>query len=536
MVDRPVDHKALFNQMPVTRFLIERSGDSFFVCEANKLCVDFFAKPLDQIIGQPIENLFSVSNTKRMAESLNACISKKTTVTVPPLPSFPGNIQVPGFWINPIFDTDQNIIWLDVIAQPSVTDSSIVERERDDALLLLTSIFDVSEVGIIVSDRHRRIVKVNDSFERIYGWNRKDTLGKDFVEFITDDEHEIAVNNHEEYIQSGIRSSGEVKLLCKDGSIANAIYTTATLELSHNRRFQVTTIVDITARKTLEFSLKLAKEQADSANQAKSAFLANMSHELRTPLNAIIGFSEMMMKETFGALGHPKYNEYMNDVHLSARHLLEIINEVLDMSKIEAGRVELDEQDIDLQTLIATVVRMGASRIFSSDLSIAYKPNDDIPALRADPRLIRQILINLITNAVKYSGKKGVIKVITEINAVGGVDIIVADEGVGIPKDRIQEAMQPFGQIHDPTQSNAYQGTGLGLPLAKAMAELHGGTLNLESGVGEGTTVTVSFGPERLIKNNKTKPLSDENTHKSAHKTLKKSSDKDSVEIKSSGG
>jgi len=284
-----------------------------------------------------------------------------------------------------------------------------------------------------------------------------------------------------------------VKVLCKNGAIANALYTTVALKLSHGRRFQVTTLVDITKRKQMEFSLRFAKDQADAANHAKSAFLANMSHELRTPLNAIIGFSEMMLNSTFGPLGNKKYEEYLGDVHLSARHLLDIINEVLDMSKIEAGRVELDEQEIDLDGLIDAVIRIVTSREFSTNLKIEQVKNANISKLYADPRLVRQILINLVTNAVKYSARGGVIEVEANENEEGEIQIIVADQGVGIPADRIQEAMEPFGQIHDPTKSVEYQGTGLGLPLAKAMAELHGGQFKLKSQEDVGTTVTIIF-------------------------------------------
>jgi len=495
-----IDYQRIFDQTPVVRFLIEKSAHDFYVISANDLAVKYFDQHREKVIGNTIDGLFVPENAKRMTESLSVCMQKHSPVTVPALKSLPGHFTVPGFWINPIYDDEKNIVWLDVVGQPSMTDSTIVERERDDALLLLTSIFDASEVGILVFDRNRRIVKMNDSFERIFGWNRKDTMGKDFVEFITQDEHAIAQENFEQYVSSEKRHSGEVKIYCKDGDIANTLYTTVPMELSHGRQFQVTTLVDITARKQMEYSLKFAKEQADSSNRAKSLFLANMSHELRTPLNAIIGFSEMMMNETFGPVGHNKYNEYLGDVHLSAKHLLEIINEVLDMSKIEAGRVELAEQDIDLKKLISTVIRMVISRVSDSNIQVHFNKPEIGAKLRADPRLVRQILINILTNAVKYTDKDGEIFVRLRMNTDDEMLMEIEDRGVGIPADKIADVMEPFGQIHEPTKSSIYQGTGLGLPLAKAMVELHDGTFKLHSVEGEGTKVTISFPTHRVIK------------------------------------
>lgn len=494
-----MDHKLLFDHMPVARMIVRHEDGNFLLLAMNQKACEFFGKKESDVTGKTLQSILDNENAEHITHSLHVSVKRQKPVTIQSLPTFPGNAQVPGFWINPIIGEGGEVSMLDIIAQPVLTDDSALQRERDDALLLLTSIFDVSEVGIIVTDHNRRIVKVNDSFVRIYGWSRGDLIGHDFINIIAGDERDLARRNHEEFIRGGIRSSGEMKLVRKNSSNANVLFTTATLELSQKRRFQVTTIMDITLRKQMEQSLRVAKEQADAANQAKSAFLANMSHELRTPLNAIIGFSEMMIKHTFGPLGHDKYGEYLDDIHMSARHLLEIINEVLDMSKIEAGKVELDEQEIDMVGLIDSVVRIMANRAFNSGLEIKQMIPSDLPVLYADPRLIRQILINLLTNAVKYSEKSGLIEVSASVEpATRAMLLTVQDHGIGIPKDRIKEAMQPFGQIHDPTRSNTQQGTGLGLPLTKAMAELHGGKLELDSDTGKGTKVTIRFPKDRV--------------------------------------
>jgi PAS domain S-box-containing protein len=490
-----VDHKALFEATPIPHFIFKVGGDGgFMLAEANRHALSYFRHPHENLIGLALEQIVSKEEAAVFRESFGRAMTEKKPVTIRAASDWPGGVRLSGFWINPVRDESGDITFLDVMAMPASADSLSLQRERDDAISLLTSIFDVSEVGIIVTDHHQRIVRINDSFVRIYGWTRDQLIGQEFINIVTPDERDQAKRNHDEFITSGIRSSGEMKIIRKDGNIANALFTTAALELSQGRRFQVTTVMDITLRKQMETTLRLAKEQADAANQAKSTFLANMSHELRTPLNAIIGFSEMMMKETFGALGNPKYREYLGDIHVSARHLLEIINEVLDMSKIEAGRVELDEEYFDIGHLIDSVGRMMASRAFSSGLQIKETIEPGLPRFYADPRLVRQILINLVGNAVKYSNPQGVIDVIARRNERGNLVVVVADTGIGIPKERLREALEPFGQVSNQIQqSGAMKGTGLGLPLAKAMAELHGGTLALESETGKGTTVTVEM-------------------------------------------
>ncbi len=498
----PVNHKALFEAMPVPRFLIaEREGGHFYVAEINRRGLEYFNRKEEAIVGLSVGHFMDSENARHFEQAFEVCIKQKVPVSIHALPSFPGGIRVYGFWINPLLDSEGKVLLLDVMAQPDSSDDSVLQRERDDAISLLTSIFDASNVGIVVTDHNRRIVRVNDGFVRSFGWAREQSVGEDFVTLISPDEQQIASYNHERYLKSSTRSSGEMKLIKKDGSIANTLYTTATLELSQRRRFQVTTIMDITMRKQMELSLRVAKDQADAANHAKSAFLANMSHELRTPLNAIIGFSEIMMNGTFGQLNIPKYEEYMGDIHSSACHLLEIINEVLDMSKIEAGRVELDEHHVHIQETILSVERMMASRAFSGNIVIQSKVEPNLPLLIGDQRLIRQVLINLVSNSVKFCKAGGTITISGSLRRDGDLEIKVVDTGVGMPREKIPQALEPFGQIHETAHAvGEVTGTGLGLPLAKAMVELHGGQLFLDSDIGQGTTVIITFPSRRVLR------------------------------------
>ncbi len=256
-------------------------------------------------------------------------------------------------------------------------------------------------------------------------------------------------------------------------------------------------------RKTAElarFAKQLARmrDAAEAANRAKSEFLAAMSHELRTPLNAIIGFSEIIKDETFGPVGSVQYRDYSQDIHESGQHLLGLINDILDLSKVESGEDELRENDIDIRRVVRSVLTLVTERARKGGVALDLDWSDDLPALRADERKLKQILVNLLANAIKFTDAGGKVILKVRCRADDGFAFQIIDNGIGIAPEDIPKALSRFGQI-DGDLDRQYEGTGLGLPLTKALVELHGGTLDLQSQVGSGTTVTVRFPPERIV-------------------------------------
>ena len=247
-----------------------------------------------------------------------------------------------------------------------------------------------------------------------------------------------------------------------------------------------------------EQELSDALATAREASRAKSNFLALMSHELRTPLNAIIGFSEVLGGEMFGALGNGRYRDYAHDIHGAGRHLLALINDILDLSKAEAGKFELNCEEIAPKDLIGECMKLMRGRAMEARLSLTSGADGDIPSLNADRLRVKQILLNLLSNAVKFTPQGGAVRISAERSHEGGLMLSVSDTGIGIAPEFIQAALEPFRQIASPFARNT-EGTGLGLALAKALVEIHGGTLELESALNLGTTARLVFPAERVI-------------------------------------
>ncbi len=247
-----------------------------------------------------------------------------------------------------------------------------------------------------------------------------------------------------------------------------------------------------------EEALVSAKEQAELANRTKSEFLANISHELRTPLNAILGFSEVMYRRLLGPFGNKRYHEYARDIHDSGLHLLDLINDVLDLSKAEAGKLQLHEELVNVGDAVNSSVRLIRGRADSGGVELHSQIDPNLPLMRADRRMVKQVLLNLLSNAVKFTPEGGTVTVVAVQEPSGAVALVVKDSGIGMDMADVPQVLTPFGQL-ETALTRKHRGTGLGLPLVLSLMELHDGRLEIDSAPGAGTKVTATFPVTRAV-------------------------------------
>ena len=365
---------------------------------------------------------------------------------------------------------------------------------------LLGVFFDEAPIGKVIAAIDGRVLHANRAFCDFIGYSEAElkTIG---IAGIADPEDMACTLAATRRMHKGEIASHEMekRYIRSDGRVVCGLLNVWLVRDAAGKPcYQLGEIIDITDRKSAEQVLREAKERAEVANHAKSVFLAHMSHELRTPLNAVLGFSELIVSEVAGPVTE-KQHEYLRDICNSASHLLRLINDILDISKIEAGKLELADEMVDLTQLIDSCLSLvsPAARHKNIGLSVTHE-SDEMPLLHGDALRIKQVLVNLITNAVKFTPPSGSIDVQTATMPDGRLSIRVSDTGCGMTPEDLERAMEPFGQAKAEV-SRLQQGTGLGLPLARLLVEAHGGTLDVETAPGRGTAVIIGFPADRVV-------------------------------------
>ncbi len=383
---------------------------------------------------------------------------------------------------------------------------TVVERKASERALRLP-LFSIERASIagfwIGPDGH--LLFVNERACEALGYEREELLSKT-IHDIDPSIPERAWPRHWQLLKEKGSLNFESRYLTIDGRLVPMDVNANYIEFD-GEEYNCAFARDITERKLSERELRMAKDQAEAAreqaevaNRAKSEFLANMSHELRTPLNAIIGFSEILCKGVFGPLGSNRYASYAEDIHSSGSHLLGIINDILDLSKAEAGKQSLEESEVDFSSVLNQCSRMLRENAAERRIRVVCHVPLGAPALCADNRMVNQVIINLLSNAIKFTRQDGTIVISVGRGADGGVWLRIDDNGIGIAPADLPTVREPFVQVAS-AFSREHEGTGLGLPLVDQIMKLHDGSLELESTPDKGTSATVHFPPGRVVAN-----------------------------------
>jgi len=364
----------------------------------------------------------------------------------------------------------------------------------------LRSILDTATDGVVVIERDGRIVSLNRSAEALFGYETRELVGQPFSNLFAPESQRAAVDYLDGLSLNGVASvlndGREVIGRVREGGLIPLFMTMGRIADGTDKFCAV--LRDITQWKRAEEDLLNAKRAAERASSAKSDFLAKISHEIRTPLNAIIGFSEVMMDERFGPVGNERYRQYLKDIHASGGHLVSLLNDLLDLSKIEAGKLDLTFNSVDLTALLQQCVALMQPQANRERIIIRTSLLPTLPAVVVDERSIRQIVLNLLSNSIKFTGAGGQVIVSTALTDRGEAVLRVRDTGIGMSEKEIETALEPFRQLATSTRWGS-GGTGLGLPLTKALVEANRATFTIKSAVNAGTLVEITFPATRVL-------------------------------------
>ncbi|MCV6547936.1 MAG: ATP-binding protein [Cohaesibacter sp.] len=373
--------------------------------------------------------------------------------------------------------------------------------EEDQKIAELEAILDTATDGVIVLDERACILRMNHSAEALFEVDRHDMAGNSFLDLLAEESHKDAIDYLDGLVANGVASvlndGREVIGRISSGGLIPLFMTMGRVAIPGTNRF-CAVVRDIAQWKRVEEDLLAEKRRAEKASHQKSDFLAKISHEIRTPLNAIIGFSEVMMDERFGAVGNERYKDYLKDIHTSGSHIMSLINDLLDLSKVEAGKMDLSFQATELNALIQESVGLMQPQANREQIIIRTSLASSLPDVVGDARSLRQIILNLLSNGVKYTPAGGQVIISTSYEENGEVILRIRDTGIGMSEEEAKMALEPFRQVSS-TANKGGQGTGLGLPLTKALVEANRARFSLVSARDHGTLVEITFPNARVL-------------------------------------
>jgi len=367
----------------------------------------------------------------------------------------------------------------------------------EDVSRMLFRAVEQSPVAVMITDPTGRIEYVNAAFTAMTGFERDEVIGRFPSLLRTENTPDETFADMWRTITAGREWRGELCNRRKDGGLYWESMTVAPVRgIAGDIVNYIALKEDVSERRAAAEAQAAARQAAELANRAKSEFLAAMSHELRTPLNAVIGFSDMIAAQPYGELA-PRYLEHVGDINRSGRHLLQLIDDILDVARLDVGQVTLREEEIDVETVVSAATQMVRERAVAGGIDFVVTVPPGLPNLWVDARRLKQVLVNVLANAIKFTPTGGRVEIAAAMRPEGGLAFTVADTGIGIAAEQLARVMSPFVQA-DSGMARRYEGSGLGLPLARQLIELHGGAVHLESVLGRGTTVTLALPPERL--------------------------------------
>jgi PAS domain S-box-containing protein len=373
-----------------------------------------------------------------------------------------------------------------------------LKRARADAAEL-RAILDTATDGVVLLDEKGGMLGLNGAAQALFGVNENEMVGESFTQLLNRDSHADALDYLEGMRMAGVRSilndGREVSGREKKGGRIPLFMTLGRISEEEPKRF-CAVLRDMTAWKRAEAGLNEARQTAETANAKKSDFLAKISHEIRTPMNAIMGFADLMQEERLGPLGNEKYKEYLGDIRTSGQHVVSLVNDLLDLAKIEAGRMELSFAATDLNAILGSTVAIIQPQANQNRVLVRTQLAQKLPPVVADERSIRQIVLNMLSNATRFTEAGGQVIVSSSLLASGEVVIRIRDTGIGMTASEIEQALEPFRQVG---RDRARGGTGLGLPLTKALVEANRASFGISSKPNEGTLVEITFPPTRVL-------------------------------------